>query len=1517
MRPRFRLFKGWNDFLLLILPGVCCLALQAEGVERRTQLSYSKDGKAGFTKLSPDETGITFKNMPEDSILNGSGVAAGDVDGDGLCDLYFCRLTGENVLYRNLGKWKFEDVTAKAAVACPAFISTGAVFADVDGDGDLDLMASSFESGTRLFLNDGKGVFKDETSARGLSMKGSATSMALADTDGDGDLDLYVAYIRKNRMLQMNPRFRFGTANGERVVIEVNGRPASDPDLTNRFTVSASGQVLEYGEPDIFYRNNGAGFFEPVSWTSGVFLDEHGKSLAKAPHDWGLAVQFYDINGDGAPDMYVCNDYFTPDRIWINQRNGTFKELPANALRTTSYSAMAVDFGDFNRDGSPDCYIVEMISRSYLRRQVQVVDVQPYYYRPGEKQPREQIQQNTLLLNRGDMTFAEIARYSGVEASEWSWCTIVMDVDMDGWEDILISNGHGRDLQNADSAERIIRETRQKGGVSPEEQVKLMMTMFEPLRVPKVAFRNNHDLTFTAHGEQWGFVASDVSHGMALADLDNDGDMDLVMNNLGTPAGIYRNNTPEPRVTVRLKGEGKNVAGVGSKIVVKTDLGIQRQEIICGGRYLSGDQMQRTFAAGRGKIDIEVKWPSGRMSKLENAAPDCLYEFAEAESTVPASVTQKTEAPLFRDVSAELGHRHVDEPFDDWDRQPSLPTTLSYLGPGITWHDYDTNLWPDLIIPTGRGGSLAVYQNDSGEFKRLQNEALKRVAARDQTTVLGLNQVLVAGSSNYEDGTTNGGLARAVDLLRAGSTGEILANPKASTGPMALADVNADGELDLFVGMRAISKRYPESTSSMIYAKKGNRFELLQTLDAGLVSGAVFSDVDGDGDSDLVLACVWGPIRVYRNSNGRFTNATESLGLSAFTGLWNGVATADFNNDGRPDIIASNWGKNSRWKASQEKPLKLYYGNFDQNETIDMVDAYYDSVLGREVPYSSLRFLGRALPELTTRMPTFAAFAAASLNQILNVQDAGQPLEVRTLATMVFLNGESGFTARELPPEAQFTPSFGAAVGDFNGDGNDDVFLAQNFFGTNLEMPRPDPGGGLLLLGDGSGTLAPTPASKSGLFAYGEQRGCASADFDRDGRLDLAVGQNSAETKLFRNQGSARGLAVTLIGSARNVQAVGAAVRYKDKSARTHFREMQQGSGYWSVNSSTLLLGPREEIKELEVRFPGKDWLTVKVPPEAWEITVDQAGKLQIPPPAKARSATPKFEPVRQIDPLDPVENPPLRAASGSGSELPEPEELVLGLAIENEARAYPLNMISAPAREVLNETLAGKPVVITWCSLCNNGVVYDRSLKGRTLTFAVEGSLWKSSMIMYDRETKSTWSQFLGRAMEGELKGQELALMPSAVMSWSAWKERYPNTSVVGYRRVVENYVADFRRQENKFVLGVVIKDETRAYALDDLKRQPVINDVVGSVPVVATFHSESTATMLFRREVNGAVLTFEFAGEDRMKDTKTQSVWDIVTGKCVSGTNKGQQLEALPATLAYVGAWMYFHPKTVVYGM
>jgi hypothetical protein len=1200
-----------------VLPILFLLAsrILVEGAE--LQLANPVGKGVGFTRLPSELTGIRFTNqlaefrsLTNRNLLSGSGVALGDVDGDGRCDIYFCGLDNSNVLYRNLGNWKFEDITAQAGVACPNQDSTGAVLVDVDGDGDLDLLVSGLATGVRLFLNNGKGVFTEQTKEAGLQTHSGAMSLTFADIDGDGDLDLYVVNYRPNTMKDMpDAKFRVEYVQNRPVIVEFNGRPTTAPDLTNRFVVSPTGALLEMGEPDQLYLNDGKGHFTPVSFTGGSFLDEDGKPLTAPPYDWGLAAKFYDFNGDGAPDLYVCNDLFSPDRLWLNDGHGKFRAIGRTDLRCTSTFSMGLDFADINRDGAPDFFVTDMLSRSHAKYHVQVGEMGSVVSPVGLFENRPQKGQNTLQLNRGDSTFAEIAWYSGLPASEWSWGPVFLDVDLDGWEDLIISNGNQLDVQNADVGREIERLKAAKK--LNQQEILRLVQRFPRLTARKLVFRNQHDLTFSEVGESWGFQGEEISQGMAVADLDGDGDLDLVTNNLFTGAGVYRNESTAPRVAVRLKGAGGNTSGVGAKIIFTGGPVAQSQEMVAGGRYLSGDEGRRVFAAGtnlqNGKI--EVKWRDGSVSTVENVKPNYLYEIAQRSGSASPPQRKDEPAAWFQDVSELLNHSHADEPYEDLQRQPLLPMRLSQLGPGVAWHDFDGDGWEDLILPTGRSGKLALFRNDQhGGFTEVVQPFLQKSINRDQTTPLGLGPLLLIGSANYEDGQTNGGWMRVVDVQRK-AAGESLLGPEASTGPMALADVDGDGLLDVFVGGRVIAGKFPSPATSILFRNEGNRFVPRQRFEKlGLVSGAVFSDIDLDGDPDLILAMQWGPVRIFRNDHGIFTEITDQLGLGQWKGLWNGVATGDFDNDGRPDLIVSNWGLNSRWQATPEHPFKLYYGDLDGDGIIDLIEARYDREMQKEVPLRILKSVGPALPFVQEKMQTFAAYGRASVQEIYgDLLKKTELLEVTTLQSMVFLNRGDHFEARPLPGEAQFSPAFGIAVGDLDGDGNEDVVLSQNIFAINPEMPRCDAGRGLLLRGDGKGNLTPVPGQVSGIKAYGEQRGCALADYDHDGRLDLIIAQNGAATKLYRNRKAPPGLRLRIEAAAQNPAGIGTVLKFPVPGGTVR-REIQAGSGYWSMNGAIQVLHSRGPI---EVRLPNGKPVTVTPPADAKLAVVSADGAVK------------------------------------------------------------------------------------------------------------------------------------------------------------------------------------------------------------------------------------------------------------------------------------------------------------------
>jgi hypothetical protein len=1203
---------------------------------RSAELAVPQNGKTGFTLLPPESTGIFFTNqlpaqrhLTNQILLNGSGVAAGDIDGDGWCDVYLCGLDGRNRLYRNLGHWKFEDITETAGVACPNLAATGAALVDLDGDGDLDLVVNSFGGGTHVFFNDGKGHFTEARSFPVLNPGKGGMSLALGDFDGDGYLDLYVANYRTSGLMDMpNAQFSLRVVNGRQVVERVNGRPVTDPDLANRFSVNARGNIDENGEADVLYRNERGTNFIPIAFTSGAFLDEDGRPLATPPYDWGLSVMFRDLNGDGLPDLYVCNDFDSVDRIWINQGRGHFQALPRLAMRKGSLFSMGVDFADINRDGFDDFVVLDMLSRDHRQR----MNTVPDHKRPvpviGEIDNRPQYSRNTLFLNRGDGTYAEIASLSGIEASGWSWCPVFLDVDLDGWEDLLITNGNERDSRNLDLTEQLkaIRTTNKLSNLEILQSRKLLPR----LDTPKVAFRNRGDLSFEDVSRQWGFDTRGVAHGMALADLDNDGDLDVVVNNLNGPAGIYRNDTSAPRLAVRLKGQPPNTRGIGAKIkVFGGPVPVQSQEMICGGRYLSSDDPMRVFAAGAlsNELRIEVTWRNGAQNVVAGARPNRIYEIDEAGASPAQNPTPERQtaraAPLFQDVSARLHHTHQDEPFDDYARQPLLPNRLSHLGPGVAWFDLDGDGWEDLVIGSGRGGSLAVYRNDGrGGFKRRLEPPFTGPVARDQTTVLGWTKspsqtALIVGAANYEDGLSEGSCALQYEAGKK-TADESLPGRESSTGPMALADVDGDGLLDLFVGGRCLPGKYPLAASSTLFRNIGGKFQIdaentSRLANLGLVSGAVFSDLDGDGQPDLILACEWGPVRVFHNDHGRLVDATAQLGLDRFKGWWNGVTTGDFDGDGRLDIVASNWGRNSKYESRRRDPLRIYYGDFNGDQTVQIVEAYYDTEMKKIVPERGLEAMAKALPFLRARFATHKAYGEASVEEILGDRFAAASAgEANWLESTVFFNRGDHFEARPLPVEAQMAPAFAVCAGDLDGDGHEDLFLSQNFFASQPETPRCDAGRGLWLRGDGRGGFQAVAGPESGILVYGEQRGAALCDFDHDGRVDLVVTQNGAETRLYRNTGARPGLRVQLRGPAGNPTGVGAVMRLIQGEKMGPAREIHAGSGYWSQDAAAQVLARPEAAAKIWVRWPGGAVVTADIPAGAAEITVDTAGKVTL-----------------------------------------------------------------------------------------------------------------------------------------------------------------------------------------------------------------------------------------------------------------------------------------------------------------
>jgi hypothetical protein len=740
---------------------------------------------------------------------------------------------------------------------------------------------------------------------------------------------------------------------------------------------------------------------------------------------------------------------------------------------------------------------------------------------------------------------------------------------------------------------------------------------FPKLALRNVAFRNRGDLTFEDASGRWRFgTEDDISHAFAAGDLDGDGDLDVVVNRLGSPALVLRNDARAARVAVRLVGDAPNTKAVGAKIrLLGGAVPVQEREVVAGGIYLSHSDYEASFAMGASdSATLVVDWRDGRRTTIPGVRPNRAYEVTTAGAALrPASDPADGATPLFEDATAQLaGHTHVDPPFDDWERQFLLPNSFSHLGPGVAWFDYDRDGDEDLFVGAGRGGRLAVFRNDRGRMVARPDDGAETAA--DFTTVLGLaaggTSRLIAGLSSWEGIAVPSAVSMAASAARVSGATPIATLPGSAAGPLALGDYDGDGDLDLFIGGRAVPGRYPEAAASMLLRNDGGRFvgdsaNNAALRMAGLVSGASFADIDGDGDSDLLLAREWGSIQLLLNTSGRFAVAPASWGLERWTSRWNGLATGDLDGDGRLDIVATSWGRNTTLAADSARPLVMFHGRIGSGNQPEMLIARHDPRLGGLAPLNSFPRVRMVVPDLPARVGTFAAYADATVDKILGPSRArATETSIVTLDHMVFLNRGDRFEPRSLPAEAQLAPAFHAGIADFDGDGADDVFLSQNFFATAVGIPRFDGGRGLLMTGDGKGGLTPMPGVRSGIRVYGDQRGAAVSDYDADGRIDLVVSQNAAATRLFHNRSAAPGLRVRLRGAAANPDAIGAQVRLVFGARMGPVREIQAGSGYWSENGAVQVFGTPEAPTAIWVRWPGGAETRVDVPAGAREVAV-------------------------------------------------------------------------------------------------------------------------------------------------------------------------------------------------------------------------------------------------------------------------------------------------------------------------
>ena len=1095
-----------------------------------------------FTRLRASETGIAFANRLTDTqevnvftyrnYYNGGGVGVGDFDGDGRADLYLTSNQGDNALYLNRGEMRFEDVTAEAGVAGRRAWSTGVAIADVNGDGRLDIYVCNAgdvkgdDRRNELFINEGNGPdgvpqFSEQAEAYGLVNEGYATHAAFFDYDRDGDLDLYV----------LNNSSRPVSSFGLR-----NIRDVRDPKGGHKLFRNDAATALP-----------GAPRFTDVSVEAGIY----GSEIA-----FGLGVTVGDVDDDGWLDLYVSNDFFERDYLYLNNRDGTFREALEDAMPVVSHSSMGADMTDLTGDGRPEIFVTDMLPETEERlKTVSSYEGYNLYYSKVANGYHHQLMRNTLQRNKADGTFSEVGQIAGVSATDWSWGALFADLDLDGFKDLFVAAGIFRDVTNQDFVSFLANEetrrsvTTEGGGTDFLALIKEIPST--PL--PNYAYANDGrtepgEISFTNRADEWGLGEPGFSNGAAYADLDDDGDLDLVVNNVNAEASVFRNNAirageaaredgrPVRRsLQVRLEGTGANRFGVGAKVGVFAGGRADYLELIPQRGFQSSVDYRLTFGLGaRARADsLTVRWPDGRRQTVRGV-PAGRVTLRQADALGAASgaapITSQASGTLFEDVTARvaLPYRHVENDFVDFHRESLLPRMLSTEGPAAASGDVNGDGLDDLFLggASGTPGTLLV-QNRAGGFAPSNAAAFRPDSLCEDVDAVFFDAdkdgdadlYVVSGGNEFEanapalqdrlyrnDG--RGGFTRDTEALPTQYHSGSVARP---------ADVDGDGDLDLFVGARSVPWRYGAVPPSTLLRNDGRgRFSdataaLAPDLrTAGLVTDATWADVDGDGDPDLVAVGEWMPVRVFINTNGRLSPSDDS-GLAGTSGWWTRVVAADFDGDGDVDLAAGNLGLNTKLHADSTRPLTMHVADFDGNGSTEQILSLYRG--GKNAVFALRNDLTAQLSVLKRQNLGFADYAGRTVEDLFTPAQLAKA-EVRTatvLTSATFENRGGRFTMRPLPFEAQIAPIYGLLATDIDGDGRLDLLTAGNFYGVKTDLGRMTASYGLLLRGGNAGRFAPVPHARSGFFVPGQTRRLVTV---RTARGTLVVAARNGDTPL-------------------------------------------------------------------------------------------------------------------------------------------------------------------------------------------------------------------------------------------------------------------------------------------------------------------------------------------------------------------------------------------------------------------